>query len=619
MKRPLVFLVFALMATGPINTLGQQSILLSPTEQAPLMPMALPENAKAVDATSDKPYALPQGTASTPKQIILQSIKPSQTTQGAALELGANGALAQYTTQELQNPSRLVIDLLGVQASPQLKNSISFVLGNIRLGKYADKTRIVVDFLTTTVPAYKVLQNNNKLVINFEKNQTSPLPLSAANEAVETPVLRPIFKQDISKSSSGLPNKLMSVDFRDADIRNVLRFMADAVGVNIVAGDNISGRVTIQLKNVPWADALKAILQVMSLAYDQADGIIRILPPEDMQKEQNSRLINSQLAENNMPLTRRLIPVNYTLANSFLDQIKSMLTLRGQVSVDERTNVLIVSDIQSSIDNIDRLIQSLDTQTPQVLIEARLVEATTQFSRKLGVQWGGSIFGVNGGTVNPTGIAGNAAAMSPNYAVNLPVANPTSSIGFSLGNIGNMAVLNARISAAEVDGQAKTVSMPKIMTLDNKAARITQGFQIPYTISNLNATETQFVQAALELNVVPHVTADGSVQMSLKITHNSPDFSKLTQIGVPAIAIKEAITELLVKDGDTVVIGGIYTRSLLNKNRSVPFLSKIPVLGWLFKDSDQQDEQSEMLVFLTPRLMNRQKATVNSSLVEIQN
>ncbi|MDA0713586.1 MAG: type IV pilus secretin PilQ, partial [bacterium] len=313
-------------------------------------------------------------------------------------------------------------------------------------------------------------------------------------------------------------------------------------------------------------------------------------------------------------------PVNYSTAESLLSQINGMLSPRGRVSVNERTNVLVVSDVKPKIEQIDQLVQSLDTQTPQILIEARLVEASTQFSRSLGVQWGGSFFGVKGGS--PVGAAGPAGTSVPvaagisnkNYAVNFPVENAPASIGFSMGSFGNMAVLNARLSAAENDGQAKTVSMPKIMTLDNKAARITQGFRVPYSVINSSVTQTQFIDAALELNVTPHATSDGSVRMSIKITQNSPDFDHPNPLGIPPIKIKEATTELLVKDGDTAVIGGIFTRSVSSGDNSVPGLSKIPILGWLFKSSNKSEDQSELLVFLTPRLMNRQMSTIDTSL-----
>jgi type IV pilus assembly protein PilQ len=211
---------------------------------------------------------------------------------------------------------------------------------------------------------------------------------------------------------------------------------------------------------------------------------------------------------------------------------------------------------------------------------------------------------------------GGAVLAGKNYAVNLPATAATSGIGLALGTVGNLAVLNARLSAAESNGQAKTVSMPKIMTLDNKAAKITQGYQVPYTIYNLSTVQTQFVNAALQLDVIPHVTSDGAVQMSVKISQNAPDFEKRDNLGIPAILTKEATTELLVRDGDTAVIGGIYTRKAFNGSNQVPLLGSIPILGWLFKSTNKVDEQSEMLVFLTPRLMNRKKSTIDASLVD---
>lgn len=650
-KSLLLVIIPAVVLLHP-NILAQ-SILLNPQGKPDVVASDnLPSNTGPLASVNDdNDLAVTVGDGANADKLL--SVKVSSQNEGKTVDFSLNNTKVQYKTLVLKNPTRLVVDLVGVKPSAAASKTVSFALGKIRIGKHADKTRIVIDFQTADVPSYQISLTNKTLSMNFsglyqplnlaQVNNSSMSQAAGSDSLAIVPIdstlkqsvigsdkdgdvikTMPVANQYISLPAPKFSNKQISVDFRNAEIRNVLRFMADSSGYNIVAGENINGRVTIQLKNVPWSEAFKSILQVSGLGFSESGGIIRVLPLGEMEKEQNSRLTNNNLAEDNLPLMTRLIPVNYSTAESLLSQINGMLSSRGKVSVNERTNVLVVSDVKPKIEQIDQLVQSLDTQTPQILIEARLVEASTQFSRSLGVQWGGSFFGVKGGSPvgapGPVGTSVPAAAAisNKNYAVNFPVENAPASIGFSMGSLGNMAVLNARLSAAENDGQAKTVSMPKIMTLDNKAARITQGFRLPYSVINSSVTQTQFIDAALELSVTPHATSDGSVRMSINITQNSPDFEHPNPLGIPPIKIKEATTELLVKDGDTAVIGGIFTRSVSSGDNSVPGLSKIPILGWLFKSSNKSEDQSELLVFLTPRLMNRQMSTIDTSLKSVE-
>jgi type IV pilus assembly protein PilQ len=296
------------------------------------------------------------------------------------------------------------------------------------------------------------------------------------------------------------------------------------------------------------------------------------------------------------------------------------------VSVDIRTNRLIVRDIRQRILAAQRMVQKLDTQTPQVLIEARIVEANTTFSRDVGIQWGGNI-SLSPATGNPTGLVfpstvgiaggsplglGTAQGIlnptAPNFGVNLPAAvglGQGGAVGFTFGSIGGNVNLNLRISAAEENGQAKIISAPKITTLDNQKATIQQGLSIPISQSSALGVNTIFVDANLVLTVTPHVTRDGSVIMDIVATKNEPDFQRVGSQGDPTIIRKEARTQVLIKDGETTVIGGIYTRNVTTNIRSIPLLSQIPILGWLFKKTLKSDTRTELLIFITPRIVNR--------------
>jgi type IV pilus assembly protein PilQ len=309
------------------------------------------------------------------------------------------------------------------------------------------------------------------------------------------------------------------------------------------------------------------------------------------------------------------------------------LTSRGNVSVDERTNVLIVRDTVGNLDDIEELVRTLDTQTPQVLVEARIVEATSQYVRDVGIQWGGNVL-ASTATGNPTGLifpanvdvtGGNFDAntptqgltpfapsvSNPNFAVNLPANTGTGiggALGLALGSLGGTVNLNVRLSAAESNGTVRIISSPRILTLDNHEAHIAQGTLIPYSQISAQGVQTAFQEAKLELRVTPHVTADGSVSMHVKVTRDEPDFTRTSARGDPTILKREAETHLLVDDGHTAVIGGIYTRNTGRNVDQIPFFGDIPILGVLFQRRRVRDERNELLIFLTPRIVNRAEA-----------
>lgn len=417
--------------------------------------------------------------------------------------------------------------------------------------------------------------------------------------------------------------KRITIDMMDADIVNVLRLIGDVSGKNVVVGDDVKGKVSIKLANVPWDQALDVILRTKGMDQEVRGGIIRVAPKALLDKERDARLRLEDERRKKIPTTVRLVPVNYAVASELTPQIKELLSERGRVTFDERTNVIIVEDIRDNLEQAERLVRTLDTQTPQVLIEARMVEASTTFTRALGIQWGGGVL-FSERTGNPTGlifpnnvgIVGGAdtqqqltqptpgIASPSNFAVNLPADDVTTGVGLNLGSVGNYGFLNARLTAAESSGMAKTISAPKVTTLNNKTARIFQGQDLLITTVTQNQLNTNQIQARLDLEVTPHVTADGSVLMKVVLSNNQPNFQQ-TSGGNATINTKGAETELLVKDGDTAVIGGIYTRNFGEEFNETPFLGKIPLLGWLFKSYSSRDERNEMLVFLTPRIINR--------------
>lgn len=437
----------------------------------------------------------------------------------------------------------------------------------------------------------------------------------------------PAYASSGAPQARGYSGRRITLDFHDIEIRNLLRLIADVSKKNIVVADDVSGKVTVSLRNVPWDQALDLVLRSKGLGKEEMGNVIRIAKFDAIAKEQAAKAEAEKARIPLIPLKVRIIPVNYARAADVASRVKDVLSERGSVSTDERTNVLIVKDIPEALVRAEGLVRNLDTEIPQVLIESRIVEASSNFNRALGVQWGGNA-AFTQATGNPTGVqfpgnvgvaggagAGNAAGIggTPNYAVNLPAAvgaGQGGAIGLTLGSLNGAFNLNLRLSALENNGTVKTISSPKIATIDNKEATIGQGISIPFSQTSASGVNTTFVEAKLELKVTPHVTADGSILLKIKATNNAPNSSLTGSNGQPSISKREAETEVLVKDGETTVIGGIYTRTTASKTASVPFLSKIPLLGYFFRTDTNSDDHTELLIFITPRILNRQAASI---------
>jgi type IV pilus assembly protein PilQ len=425
----------------------------------------------------------------------------------------------------------------------------------------------------------------------------------------------------------------IDLDLKDADIHNVLRLLADVGRVNVVTSDNVAGAVTIRMRNIPWDQALDVVLQAKKLGMVRQGNMIRVAPLADLDKERELEVARRKAEAKLAPLETRLIPISYADAGAMQARAKDLLSARGTIAVDERTNVLIVRDVAGNLAQIEELVRSLDTQTPQVLVEARIVEATSRYLRDVGIQWGGDA-SFSPATGNPTGLvfpsaigmvggasdantptAGlspfNNRVANPNFAVNLPAAVGTGqggAIGLTFGSIDNNINLGVRLSAAESSGMLRILSSPRVLTLDNHEARISQGTLIPFSQISAQGVQTTFQEAKLQLLVRPHVTADGSVSMKVKVNRDEPDFNQTSARGDPTILKREAETMLLVADGHTAVIGGIFTRNTGRNLDQVPFFGDIPILGLLFQRRRASDSRSELVIFLTPRIVNRAEA-----------
>ncbi len=412
----------------------------------------------------------------------------------------------------------------------------------------------------------------------------------------------------------------ISLDVQEADLHDVLRLIADVVGVNIVAGADVQGKVTTRLENVPWDEALDAVLSISSMGHERSGNVIRIAPLEHFVKAREAKLREQEAQRQIQPTFTQVITISYANAAALQPNLEKLLSDRGSLAVDTRTNTIIVNDTRAAISTLTDLVATLDRATPQIMIESRIVESSRNFLRELGVQLAGraeektsasfpsavSIFG--GGSRAGSDVPGN-------FILDLPAqvgAGAGGSLGISFASIGG-SFLDVHLSALESSGRGKVISRPRIATLDNTEALIQSGRRIPFeTTSENQGTQTQFADASISLRVTPHVTPHGFINMKIAASRNAADFTNTSRDGVPAIITREATTEILVRDGDTVVIGGLYTHDMSTSQNGVPFLSKIPGLGWLFRKTRNRDTTDELLFFITPRIIREPQESLET-------
>ena len=425
--------------------------------------------------------------------------------------------------------------------------------------------------------------------------------------------------------------KRITIDLREADIHNVLRLLAKEGRINILASEEVSGALTLHLERIPWDQALDVILKTKGLTQTREGDIIWITPLKTLREQQKMEMEVKKTHTELQSLEVRLVTVNYADPKVLKPQVGTLLSSRGTLAVDDRTKTMIVKDVADHAEAVEDLIRRLDTQTALVLIEGRIVEVSSTFKKDLGIQWGGD-FMMSPASGNPTGLrfpsvvglTGGADDMqsptkgvpsTPNFVVNLPAAaggGAGGALGLSFGSLGGSANLNVRLSAMEEQGVLKIISAPKVTTMDNSEASISQGVSIPIAVMSAQGINTVFFDANLELKVTPHVTQDGHVVLDIYISKNTPDFSRTGARGDPTILRKQTQTTMMIKDGDTTVIGGIYTREKSQNIKKVPFFGDIPFIGGLFTFRGRQEKRSELLIFITPRIVNRSEAVVRS-------
>ena len=480
-------------------------------------------------------------------------------------------------------------------------------------------TAIIAIELREEVP-YRVEQQDTGFFVDFEPSTVPPRPMADVEmpkwqqvmretEAVLTEVAAPPPEEVVSAETGKVyTGQKISLDFQDADIRNVFRILHEISGKNFIIGNDVKGKVTLKLDQVPWDQVLDLVTRMNKLGVSVEGNIVRIAPHAVIEAEKAAERKTKEAEQEAAPLVTEYIPINYATASAVQSHLNEVKTDRGKVTVDERTNMIIMTDVRDAIQRANELIKQLDVVTRQVIIEARIVEARADFSREFGIQWGFNHLNTRSSSLGgPYGFSGGLAN---NMAVNLPAASPTGAIDFMFARLGGTNLsIDASLQAMESRGIGKIISSPKVLTLDNKAAIIKQGTQIPYQTSEEGTVSVTFQDAVLSLEVTPHITMDNRISMLVNITKDAPD-TGISVLGQPAISKKEVTTELLVNNGDTVVIGGIITEDEGTAEGMIPGFGKIPVLGWLFKNQSKRDSRTELLVFITPTIVDLEEVSL---------
>ena len=478
----------------------------------------------------------------------------------------------------------------------------------------------VTDFSTPVrTISLRRLGNDTEITIKNQGGWEHKTSQSAGRYTITVSPKSVVAEDGLRNRNRHFTGKRVSLDFQDVDVRTILQILAKESNMNIVASDSVSGKMTLSLKDVPWDQALDLVMQSRGLDARRNGNIIRVAPADEFRQIDIKNLEDAKRIDELGPLVSRTFQLKYKDVNEFRkilnisenggssnsNNSNSLLSSRGSAVIDPATNTLIIKDNQNVIKEFERLIEQLDVPARQVMIEARIVEATDGFSRALGVKFGysktsGSTrIGSGLGSGNNNNNNNGGFSIAPN--VNLPAASATSAL--TIVRALSSGALGLELSAMQEQNRGKIISSPRVLTQDRKEATIKAGREIPYQeASSSGATSTSFKEAVLGLTVTPQITPDGNVIMDIKLNKDSVD-QGCSVLGTPCISTKELVTRAMVEDGGTIILGGIYEEDNSNSQYKVPLLGDIPVVGNLFRGTKRNNEKNELLIFITPRIM----------------
>lgn len=469
----------------------------------------------------------------------------------------------------------------------------------------------VTDFgtLVTSIETFKEGRNARLMIevesgfIFTQKQEDNLFILTVKEKPVKAPTY--LGETDDFKGRS------ISLSFQDIPVRTVLQILADYNEFNLIISDTVTGNITLRLDGVPWDQALSIILKVKGLDKRMQGNILMVAPSDELAAREAQALQAKQQVEELATLYSEYVQINYAKAADFAELIKnedtSILSARGSVSVHKPTNTLLIRDTAKSIEDIKRMVTILDVPVRQVVIEARMVTVKDNMNEELGIRWGATNTdgeGTTSGSLAGVDVArgGSVPDLVDRLNVNLPVATPAGTIAFQVARLANGTILDLELSALEKENKGEVIASPRITTANQKEAYIEQGVEIPYQeAASSGATSTQFKKAVLSLTVTPHITPDDKIILDLVVTQDT--VSEVKSGFAPAIDTQRIGTQVLVSNGETIVLGGIYQQAIISTVSKVPVLGDIPYLGWLFRTTSQLNEKKELLIFVTPRIV----------------
>ncbi len=565
----------------------------------------------------------------------LSNLVAKNDSQSASMATQPTKSMARPTAPHIENidfrrgskgEGRVIITLSDSTINPDIREKagkINIDFKGATLPANLDRKLDVLDFSTpiTEINTFPY-KGGTRMVVTPQGHYEHLAYQSDDQLTIEVKPLSKKEKEELKKDKFGYVGEKLSLNFQNIEVRAVLQLIADFTGLNMVASDTVEGTVTLRLKNVPWDQALDIILKSKGLDMRKNGNVIMVAPSEEIATYEKLELEASLALEELAPLHTEFMQINYAKAADIADLLKdesnNLLSERGNITLDERTNTLLVQDTATKLEDMYKVISTLDIPVRQVLIESRVVIADEDFSKDLGVRFGLSynsldqdnnvgalIGGRRGGDTGGLGTAfgeGEAGSgLNEHYIVNLPAAAPNAgSIGLALGKIGSH-LLHLELSALQQEGRGEVVSSPRVITANQKEAVIEQGTEIPYQESTSSgATSTSFKKAVLSLRVTPQITPDDRIIMDLTV--NKDAVGEVFN-NIPSIDTQKVQTQVLVDNGETVVLGGVFSQTRRNEVDRVPFFSDLPYLGWMFKGTHVENDKNELLIFVTPKIL----------------
>jgi type IV pilus assembly protein PilQ len=586
--------------------------------------------------------------------------------QGDRVTIAVSGDGQLHPEARLLDESRLVIDIPAVTPAigRSVVQGDHPLLKRIRVGHHIDKVRLVFDLLDR--PRFSMIQKGNDFLVTLkpgsDRDSYDDRGQPTGKEAVDGTATRKIkgagtagltlqppetiaglsrgkFRirtvqmasdevatekggrlGDVEVGTSRFVGRRISLDFQQADITNILRLIAEVSGFNIVVGEGVKAKVTMKIVGVPWDQALDMLLKMNGLGMIRQGSIVWVDTLANLSRQQDEEARSKESKAKAEDLVDRLFYLRNVPAQEMMTALRPVLSPRGMIQFNLTTNALVVKDTGTKLQALEQLINGLDQEVPQVQIEARIVQADTVYARGLGIQWGikdsnsdGTNFHMIGNVTGPFAAAAGTSAttIARDFLVNLPAQvgglPAVPSIGWTFGKLAEGFGLDMRLSAGELLGLTKVIAAPKITTMDRREAKISQGESIPFQTTSLQGTQTTFVDANLELNVTPTIISrdpkEESKRIQLKVRATRNAVGARSNPAGPSIDRREANTQVNMRDGETMVIGGVFVDLQGNNVQGVPYLSRMPVLGWLFKNKSESVSKQELLIFLTPTIV----------------